>query len=80
MTQGLSFRQGFVRSRVVAVVSSVVAALGVLGAGGASRASTLTIIPDATTYTVGDTITLDIHGAVPDYCFGCYYPPPCLPN
>ena len=43
-----------------AAVSLAVAALGVAVAGGASGASTLSIIPDATTYTVGDTITLDI--------------------
>jgi hypothetical protein len=59
MTQGLSFRQGFVRSRVAAV-SLVAAALGVLVAGGASGASTLSIIPDASTYTVGDTISLNL--------------------
>jgi hypothetical protein len=65
MTQGLSVRQGFVRLRVAAV-SLVAAALGVLVAGGASGASTLSIIPDATTYTVGDTITLDIVWSHPD--------------
>ena len=58
----------FSRKWIQKASAVIAAALGVLVAGGASG-GTLSIIPDATTYTVGDTITLDIVALGTDMVF-----------